>query len=80
MIAYNKQETCTTSLQPFPLPQSFTRHPANALKGTLNTANKCLLMSCYLPQDHDEHVEAYIALSALPTEYLRHLIILGGAT
>ena len=61
-----------------PIPTNLPRHLACALEGILNTGNKYLLVSCYLPQDIDAHVEACIALSALPSEYPPHLIILGG--
>ena len=78
MIAYNKQWTWTSSLQPVPLPQTFPRHLACAIEGTINTGNKCLLISCYLPRDNPDHAEACIALRTLPSEYPHPLIILGG--
>jgi len=78
MIAYNKSDPWASSLLPLYLPPPFPRQLACALEGALDTGNECLLVSCYLPQDHAEHAEAYSALTTLPLLYPDHLIILGG--
>jgi hypothetical protein len=78
MVAYNKSEPWASSLLPLHLPLPFHRHLSCALEGTLDAGNKCLLVSCYLPQDHAENAEACAALTTLPLQYPDHLIILGG--
>ena len=77
MIAYNKSEPWASSLLPLYLPPPFPRHLACVLEGTLGTGNRCLLVSCFLPQDHAEHAEACSALTTLPLLYPDHFIILG---
>ena len=79
MIACKKSEPWASSLLPLPLPPSFLRHLACALKCTINTENKCLLVSCYWPQNHADHAEVCSALTTLLLLYPDHLIILGGA-
>ena len=78
MIVYHKSAPLTSSLLPLPLPSFLPRHTACALEGTLNTRNKCLMVTCYLPQDNADHSKACSVLTTLPLLYPDHLIILGG--
>jgi len=78
MIAYKKDKPWSPSLRPFPLPQNISRQLACALEGSLTTGQKCLLVTCYLPQDLAEHAEACISLSTLTLAFPNHLIIIGG--
>ena len=76
-IAYIKSEPWASSLLSLHLPPPFLRHLACVLEVTLDTGNKCLVVSCCLPQDNVEHAEACAALTTLPLVYPGHLIIIG---
>jgi hypothetical protein len=61
-----------------PPPITLSQIPCMRTQSKLDTGNKCLFVSCYLPQDHSEHAEACSALTTLLLLYPNHLIILGG--